>query len=105
MRLDLSPIVNFGLYVEVAYRLCNLNTTRTYTDSNRSYQKDPNHGWLSAMAWGRIVVLEDNDKGTDDGASSPSPVIRPIDFGAAPNDVIYAIMEAMANGTCRVKYI
>ena len=40
------------------------------------------------MAWGCIVVLKDNDKGTDDGASSPSSVIRPIDFGATPSDVL-----------------
>ena len=57
------------------------------------------------MAWDCIVVLEDYDKGTDDGASSPSPVIRPIDFGTAPNDVLYAIMEAITSGTRRVKYL
>ena len=55
------------------------------------------------MAWGCIVILEYNDKGTDDGVSLPSPVIRPIDFGAAPNHVLYAIMKAIASGICLTK--
>ncbi len=57
------------------------------------------------MTWVCIVVLEDNDKGTDDGASSSSLGIRPIDFGAAPKDVLYAIMKAIARGTRRVMYL
>ena len=105
MGLDLSPIASFSLYVEVVYRLCNLKQLGPTPNYNKSYQKDPNIGWLSAMAWVCIVVLEDNDKGTDDGASSPSPVIRPIDFGAALNDVLYAIIEAIASGTRRAKYL
>ena len=58
------------------------------------------------MAWGCIVVLENNDKGTDDGASSHSPVIRrTIDFGAAPSDLAYKITKAIASGARRVKYL
>ena len=105
MGLDLSPIASFGLYVEVVYRLCKLNQLEPTPNYNKSYQKDTNHGWLSAISWGRLAVLEENDKGTDDGASSPSPVIRPIDFGAAPNDVLYVLMEAIASSTCRVQYL
>ena len=105
MGLDLSPIASFGEYVEVVYHLCNLKQLGPTPNYNKLYQKDPNHDWFSAMAWGSIVVLEGNDKEVDDGASSPSLVIRPIDFGTAPNDVPYAIMEAIANGTHRVKYL
>ena len=96
MRLDLSPIASFSLYVEVVYHLCNLKQLGPTPRYTKSYQKDPDHGWLSAMAWGCIVILGDSGGGTSpDGVAAR---YSPIDFGAAPNDVLYTIMESITSG-------
>ena len=77
MGLALSLIVSFGLYVEVVYRLYNLKQLGPTPNYNKSYQKDPNHGL--ALRYGLGLHSCTNDKRTDDGASSLSPGIRPMD--------------------------
>ena len=73
------------------------------------------------MAWGCIVVLgNSNQKGNETSHESDTQEIAsparqkgtatinedsPTDLGAALNDVLHTIMEAIASGTRRIKYL
>lgn len=118
--LGLSPPADFGLYVDMLYKICRLGDLGLTPEYNQEYHNDWKPVETLPFAWGRMAVYGADGTScvAEMGATDPGDIAKrilrqaaqhgstdPIDFGCLPAWLFNQTLEHVNNGLLLTRYV
>ena len=123
--LDLSPMAEFGLYVDTVFRICALEDLGDTPEYNASYHRRDKQAWGRPVAWGMSAVYAPvlgrrthltkvpGEAGHEAwrmrysyfGLLPDAETVDPIDFGSCSAQVFDAMLGYVDSGAYRARHV